>query len=170
MSLFRNRSVVSEGKPRLELLDRSALSVVLLEQECRPLLSKRSKEPIETLQVFSEQLGEIKGDPSSLAPRRGKILLKQLDRYGLLLIVAEQRPGLLPLSNFGELIDTPRGSSGLLEQRKGGLPGHLLWASGVFLAVYGKAVSAFPEKPPERPQVALPSKALLNSLSKRIKS
>jgi hypothetical protein len=70
---------------------------------------------------------------------------------------------------FRECRETLRGSSGLLEQRKGDLPAYLLWASEVFLVTYVGAVRVFVKKSPERSQVALPSKVLLNSLSKRIK-
>jgi hypothetical protein len=66
---------------------------------------------------------------------------------------------------FGEPIETLRGSSELLGEVKGGLPAYHLWANEVFLVAYVKGVRAFPEKSPERSQVALPSKVLLNSLS-----
>jgi hypothetical protein len=68
------------------LLDRQVLTAVLSEQGLRPLHGKTSGKFTETLKGLSPLSGEMKGNPSPLALRPGKIFLKQLDSYELSVI------------------------------------------------------------------------------------
>jgi hypothetical protein len=65
------------------------LSVLLTEYGVRLLRGRTFRKSTETLQGLSPLLGEMEGDPSTLPLRPGRILLKQLDGYGISMIIPE---------------------------------------------------------------------------------
>jgi hypothetical protein len=71
------------------LLDSHVLSVLLTEYGLRLLRGRTFRKSTETLQGLSPLLGKIRENPSVILLLPGKILIKQLDKYGLSMIVPE---------------------------------------------------------------------------------